>query len=32
VECNKHKGVLTEEEFMAVIALRNADALSNPGA
>jgi hypothetical protein len=32
VECNKHKGVLTEEEFMAVIALRNAGALSNPGA
>jgi 5-methylcytosine-specific restriction endonuclease McrA len=32
VECNKHKGVLTEEEFMAVIALRKAGALSTPGA
>jgi 5-methylcytosine-specific restriction endonuclease McrA len=27
VECNRHKGVLTEEEFMAVIALRPRAAL-----
>jgi 5-methylcytosine-specific restriction endonuclease McrA len=32
VECNKHKGVLTEEEFMAVIALRNGGVSANPGA
>jgi 5-methylcytosine-specific restriction endonuclease McrA len=28
VECNRHKGVLTEEEFMAVMAHRNGGALS----
>jgi 5-methylcytosine-specific restriction endonuclease McrA len=30
MECNKHKGVLTEAEFMAVIAHRNGGAPSNP--
>jgi 5-methylcytosine-specific restriction endonuclease McrA len=32
VQCNRHKGLLTEEEFMAVIALRNGGTASNPGA
>jgi hypothetical protein len=31
VQCNRHKGLLTEEEFMAVIALRNGGTASNPG-